>query len=126
MSGAMRVERAAVILELTCLGSVFIVLPLKFLKDRARGDSLTSRVDSLSKQLLARQSETDRSVTTGPMPTAAEVLMLYRGRPRSLRGGSGAFFEAQEVKAFAERAEATGEFRRMIFPPLDLSGDAVA
>jgi hypothetical protein len=64
-------------------------------------------------------------VTTGEgIPTAADVLAVYRGRPRALKNGSRAFFDAREVKAFAERAEATGEFRRMIFPPLDLSGEA--
>src|SRR5262249_20359211 len=56
--------------------------------------------------------------------TTSELLSLYQGRPRALKEGSRAFFEAQELKSFAARAGATGEFRRMISPPLELNATA--
>jgi hypothetical protein len=60
------------------------------------------------------------------LPTASELLSLYQGRPRALKEGSRAFFDAQELKSFAARAGATGEFRRMISPPLELSAAAAS
>ncbi|MFO0981790.1 MAG: hypothetical protein U1E76_08625 [Planctomycetota bacterium] len=114
-------ERATVILVLTCLVGALIVLPLKFLKDHAHGDSLAARTSSLAKRLDSVSS--DRATPDDKVPSIADVLTMYRERPRLLKDGSRAFFEAHEVKSFAERAEATGEFRRMIFPPLELSGE---
>src|SRR5262245_38868389 len=122
----MNVERVTAILVLTCFLGALIVLPLKFLNDRGSGGALSVRVGQLTARLERSNGAPASASGSDVLPTASELLSLYQGLPRAIKEGRRAFVDAQELNSFAARAGATGEFRRMISPPLELSAAAAA